>query len=68
MMMGAMVTGAIAIMVTVMGIIITGISFTGTAIFTDICITMVTGIGIYITRIPAIDTEITGNHLTRVLR
>jgi type IV secretory pathway VirB2 component (pilin) len=68
MMMGAMVTGAIAIMVTVMGIIITGISFIGTAIFTDICITMVTGIGIYITRILAIDTEITGNHRTWVLR
>jgi hypothetical protein len=68
MMMGAMVTGAIVIMVTVKGIIITGISFTGTGIFTDICITMVTGIGIFITKIPAIETKITGNHLTWMLR
>lgn len=61
--MGVTVTGAIVTMVTVTGIsiIITGISFTGTGIFTSTCTIMVTGAGMFFTKVLAIDTKIIRN-------
>ena len=67
-----MVTYAIVTMVTVMGIsiIITGISFTGTDIFTGTCtiMDMATGTGIFITKILAIDVKFIRHYLTCMVR